>query len=154
MVTKSEQELRSSGKMMEVRHSSYRQNLFLDPMALQHFLKEGYFFLDFFPVFFFDFFPVFPGFCTGRKGGRKEGRKEGKMDRKEGRKEGRQAGRKEGRKEGRQAGRKEGRKAGRQAGRKEGRQAGRKEGRKEVSRMLFILCQLNEWLHPKTSEVT
>ena len=32
------QELRSSGKMMEVRHSSYRQNLFLDPIAL-HFLN-------------------------------------------------------------------------------------------------------------------
>ena len=117
---------------------------------LYHYNLEGYFLLE--------FFPVFPGFCTGRKGGRKEGRKEGRKDGQEGRKEGRQAGRKEGRKEGRKAGRQEGRKEGRQAGRKEGRkegrQAGRKEGRKEVSRMLLILCQLNEWLHPKTSEVT
>ena len=32
------QELRSSGKMMEVCRSSYRQNLFLDPIAL-HFLN-------------------------------------------------------------------------------------------------------------------
>ena len=94
-------------------------------MCFVVFWVEGYFFLEFFPVLFWIFFPVFPVF-PGFCTGRKGGRKEGRKEGKMDRKE----------------------------GRKEGRQAGRQEGRKEVSRMLFILCQLNEWLHPKTSEVT
>jgi hypothetical protein len=44
-----------------------------DAWPLFFFLKEGYFFWEFFPVFFWDFFPVF----WWKEGARKEGRKEG-----------------------------------------------------------------------------